>query len=413
MPGAASPALAGNPPPPPVPLRCRSRRSRPAPPRASLLGRGYLNFTFFPFPLRPQLVRRTTVKEVIPDTMWCFEQEHGLGFTNVATNIRMTVVRLSTGGLWVHAPVAPTPECLALLRGLGGDVEHLVLPTFAYEHKIFLAPMSRRFPSARVYVAPSQWTWPVPLPLPLLGIFGAQVLDEKAPPPWADELPLRVLGPAGLGPFPFTEVAFLHRASKTLLVTDAVVWIPQSPPPVLAASAVETYARNNVLVRLRRGRRGLAVAASLPAGGNDVGDAAERAARGWQRIVLLVLYFVPFDLIDPGPAFAATAGRLVVAPVVRILVFPSIRHSVRRWVDAVCEWDFTSVLPAHFDGPVPSGPAEFRDAFAFLGGEGGASGDGEPVEAVSYGSPSLPSKDRRALDTLARGLRLVGVVKPE
>lgn len=150
--------------------------------------------------------------------------------------------------------------------------------------------------------------------------------------------------------------------------------------------------------------------------------AQQRAARGWQRIVLLVLYFVPFDLIDPGPAFAATAGRLVVAPVVRILVFPSIRRSVQRWVDAVCEWDFTSVLPAHFDGPVPAGPAEFRDAFAFLGGgektEGAAgatagAGGAVPAEAVSYGSPVLPPKDRRALDTLARGLRVAGVVKPE
>ncbi|OSX72226.1 hypothetical protein BU14_0457s0019 [Porphyra umbilicalis] len=345
--------------------------------------------------------------------MWSFEQEHGLGFTNVATNIRMTVIRLAAGGLWVHAPVAPTPECLAALRRLGGEVEHLVLPTFAYEHKIYLPPMTRRFPAARVWVAPSQWTWPLPLPLPLLGVFNAEVLDEAAPPPWADELPLRVLGPAGLGPFPFTEVAFFHAASKTLLVTDAVVSIPSTPPAVLAPSAVETYARNNIFVRLRRGARGLAAAAALPAGGTDVADADDRALRGWQRIVLLVLYFVPFDLIDPGPAFAATTGRLVVAPVVRILVFPSIRHSVRRWVDAICGWEFTSVLPAHFEGPVPAGPAEFRDAFTFLEGAGDTTGDGVPAEAVSYGSPTLPAKDRRALDALARGLRRVGVVKPE
>jgi hypothetical protein len=33
-------------------------------------------------------------------------------------------------------------------------VEYIVLPTFAYEHKIFCGPFSRRFPKAQVWVAP-------------------------------------------------------------------------------------------------------------------------------------------------------------------------------------------------------------------------------------------------------------------
>ena len=33
-------------------------------------------------------------------------------------------------------------------------MEYIVLPTFAYEHKIFVGPFSRRFPKAKVYVAP-------------------------------------------------------------------------------------------------------------------------------------------------------------------------------------------------------------------------------------------------------------------
>ena len=42
------------------------------------------------------------------DTIWTFEQEHSLALTNVVTNIRMTVVKLKTNELWVHAPIAPT-----------------------------------------------------------------------------------------------------------------------------------------------------------------------------------------------------------------------------------------------------------------------------------------------------------------
>ena len=51
----------------------------------------------------------------------------------------MTVYRMrSVEGLFVYAPVAPTEECLELLRELEeqhGAVRHIVLPTVAVEHK--------------------------------------------------------------------------------------------------------------------------------------------------------------------------------------------------------------------------------------------------------------------------------------
>lgn len=45
------------------------------------------------------------------------------------------------------------------LQELGLPVEHIVLPTFAVEHKIFVGPFSRRFPKAKVWVAP-RWERP-------------------------------------------------------------------------------------------------------------------------------------------------------------------------------------------------------------------------------------------------------------
>ena len=54
--------------------------------------------------------------QVAKGSVWTFEQEQSLGFTNVTTNTRMTVVKLASGGLWVHAPIAPTKECLSLLK---------------------------------------------------------------------------------------------------------------------------------------------------------------------------------------------------------------------------------------------------------------------------------------------------------
>ncbi len=54
--------------------------------------------------------------------MWVFEQTQALELFNVYTPVRMTVIKLASGGLWVHAPVAPTEECIRLLK-VGGSYE--------------------------------------------------------------------------------------------------------------------------------------------------------------------------------------------------------------------------------------------------------------------------------------------------
>lgn len=53
--------------------------------------------------------------------IWTFEQEQALGFSSVATNTRMTVIKLKSGGLWVHAPIAPTEECIQVLLFSGAE----------------------------------------------------------------------------------------------------------------------------------------------------------------------------------------------------------------------------------------------------------------------------------------------------
>ena len=47
-------------------------------------------------------------EQAIADTIWTFEQEQTFAFTNVSTVVRMTVVKLKSGGLFVYAPIAPT-----------------------------------------------------------------------------------------------------------------------------------------------------------------------------------------------------------------------------------------------------------------------------------------------------------------
>ena len=65
--------------------------------------------------------------------------------------------------------------------------------------------------------------------------------------------------------------------------------------------------------------------------------------------------------------FQALAGRLLVPPVVRTLLYAQDPAAVRRWVAAVrARWDFERIVPAHWQAPLACTPDDFERAFAFL-----------------------------------------------
>ena len=60
-------------------------------------------------PVAPYSRRKTIRRELSPG-VWAFDQLIGIYYVHVP--IRMTVVKMESGGLFVYAPVAPTKECL-------------------------------------------------------------------------------------------------------------------------------------------------------------------------------------------------------------------------------------------------------------------------------------------------------------
>ncbi|CAI7906891.1 unnamed protein product [Closterium sp. NIES-54] len=321
----------------------------------------YVSITGFPFPLRPFLSRKTYRYEVDRNSIWCFEQEQGLGFSNVTTNVRMTVIKLKSGGLFVHAPIAPTAECLKLLKDLNLPVEHIVLPTFAYEHKVFAGPFSRAFPKARTWVAPRQWSWPINLPLPFLGLFGGTVLAEDGPKPdeWPEEIDYKIFASPEVGIGPYVEIAFFHRPSRTLLLTDAVIVVPREPPQVVRPDALLDAARNGLAVRV------LSAGRDVP--DVEVEDTEEFRTLGWQRMVLQILFFGPGNLLEPEESFERICGKLVVSPVVKTLVFDKVPAQALAWINSITsDWAFTRIIPCHFSSPIAATPADLRKTFAFL-----------------------------------------------
>ena len=121
---------------------------------------------------------------------------------------RMTVVRLESGGLWVHSPVRPTPERRRAVDPLG-PVQHLVAPNKI--HSLGIEPWKASYPSAKVWASP---TFSKRHP----GIAVDALLTNDVDTPWHDEIDHCVIE----GHAVLDEVAFLHRPSKTLIVTDVI-----------------------------------------------------------------------------------------------------------------------------------------------------------------------------------------------
>jgi hypothetical protein len=134
--------------------------------------------------------------------------------------VRMTVVRLRSGQLWLHSP---TPFSEALKRALEaiGPIGHLVAPNVA--HWSFVEDWQRHV-DAVSWAAPNLRRRAV---VKGSGVRFDQDLGEHPPEAWADDLEQAIIPGAG----GFREVAFFHRASGTLVLTDLIVNLePQKLP---------------------------------------------------------------------------------------------------------------------------------------------------------------------------------------
>lgn len=133
--------------------------------------------------------------------------ERPFGMLGVQIGARMTVLRLSGGGLFLHSPVALDDDLRKDLDALG-PVRCVVAPNKL--HHIFVGPYRDAYPDARFYAAPGLRQKRNDLD------FDADLSDEP-PAEWRGEIDQQILhGIPHAG-----EVVFLHRSSRTLILTDS------------------------------------------------------------------------------------------------------------------------------------------------------------------------------------------------
>lgn len=387
------------------------------------------SWPFWPaVPLYPYGRRRTLRTEVVKDTVWTFDQLQGILY--VVVPIRMSVVKLEAGGLLVYAPIAPTRECIRLVQELvdqHGEIQYIILPTISgLEHKVFVGPFARRFPNAQVFVAPNQWSFPLNLPLSWLGLPYRRthlLPDDSSKTPFAEEFDYAQLGPIELGPGRFEEVAFFHKRSRTLLVTDSVLSVPEEPPAIVQLDPYPLlfHAKDNAF--------------------DIVEDNPANRRKGWQRISLFAFYFQPsaLNVVKMGQSIRDAlqapdrsrkayfgwfpfkwkdgwkrsfdalrgGGRLFVAPILQTLILNRAPRETLNWADQVASWNFQRIIPCHFDSPIEVNPYQFRQAFAFLKKETSV-GEG----LTGSGTHPLPEEDFELLRELDEKLNRFRITPP-
>jgi len=195
-------------------------------------------------------------------------------FFGIPFDTRAVIVRLSGGELWLHSPVRPAPERVAALAALG-EIGHIVAPNRI--HGAFTADWAGLAPAAKIRVSPR---FPERHP----DIRHDAILTDAPPPAWAGVIDQCLFaGHAWLD-----EVVFLHRPSRSLILTDLL----QRHDP----------AREPLIWRLLKGAAGL-----MAPGGGIPPDlratfrdrAAARAARdrilGWDFDRILLPHSVPVE----------------------------------------------------------------------------------------------------------------------
>ncbi|MGR3454820.1 DUF4336 domain-containing protein [Pseudooceanicola sp.] len=146
----------------------------------------------------------------VADDIWIADGP-AIRFYGVPFSTRMTVVRLSDGGIWVHSPIRLTDDLAAQVAALG-PVRALVAPSVI--HYAYLTDWKHAFPDALAWIAPGVERRAQKHQIPLE--FDRHLL--AAAPDWGRDFDWLIVR----GSKTVQEAVFHHRASRTLILTDLI-----------------------------------------------------------------------------------------------------------------------------------------------------------------------------------------------
>lgn len=144
--------------------------------------------------------------EPLTDDVWTVSRP--LRFFGLEVGTRMTVVRLPSGGLFVHSPIALDTEVREAVDALG-PVTAIVAPCLF--HHLFVGEWAQAYPAASVSACPG-------LDAKRKDVAWSRVLNDEPAGEWKGSLEQAFFGALPVS----NEVVFFHRKSKTLISSDLI-----------------------------------------------------------------------------------------------------------------------------------------------------------------------------------------------
>jgi hypothetical protein len=140
----------------------------------------------------------------LDDDVWISERT--VRFAGIPLPHTMTVIRLPSGGLFVHSPTRFDTSTASGLASLG-EIDSIVWPS--WWHDMYLNDYAAAYPRARLFGAPILVQWHRRMPF-------LQSLDERAPA-WEPSIDQLYVDRMRLF---LDEFVFFHRSSRTVIVAD-------------------------------------------------------------------------------------------------------------------------------------------------------------------------------------------------
>jgi glyoxylase-like metal-dependent hydrolase (beta-lactamase superfamily II) len=187
------------------------------------------------------------VMKSIAVELWVVETP--LRFRGIEVGRRMTVIRLASGGLFVHSPAPLNAELREALAQLG-DVRFVVPASNMHGH-LFMEQYRAAYPAAELFSAPG-------LARKRTDLAFDGSLGDAPDPRWSEDLDQTSVA----GHRFVTEIVFVHRPSGTLIVGDLGFTIGESAPAAMRAlaRAARRYGRISPTPMFRFGFRDKAAA---------------------------------------------------------------------------------------------------------------------------------------------------------
>jgi len=151
--------------------------------------------------------------EPLADGLW--SRTRPLRFFGVETGTRMTLVRLSDGGLFVHSPGPLDAEARAFVTATG-PVTAIVAPSLF--HHLWAGEWKTAYPDALLFASPGLERKRADLPWD-------GVLGDSPEPRWQGDLDQVYFGARTME----LEVVFHHRASRSLICCDMIFNLAAHP----------------------------------------------------------------------------------------------------------------------------------------------------------------------------------------